>query len=142
MNRHETREQIFIFLFESTFGDREIDEIIESAQLARDVKVNDYCRKVFKGVRDKQEEIDKHIEENIKNWSKDRLSRTTISILRLAIYEILFEESLPSSVSINEAVEIAKKYSTQKDASYINGVLGSINRKIHDISQESVAEQA
>ena len=142
MNRHETREQIFIFLFESTFGDREIDEIIESAQLARDVKVNDYCRKVFKGVRDKQEEIDKHIEENIKNWSKDRLSRTTISILRLAIYEILFEEGLPSSVSINEAVEIAKKYSTQKDASYINGVLGSINRKIDDISKESVAEQA
>lgn len=141
MNRRETREQIFVFVFESTFGNRKIDEIIESAQLARDIEVNEYCRKAFEGVILNQDIIDKYIEDNIKNWTRSRLSRTTLSVLRLALYEMLFEEDMPVSVCINEAVEIAKKYSTQTDASYINGVLGSISKKLTDNKQLSSKEQ-
>ena len=62
----------------------------------------------------------------IKHWSKDRLTRTALSVLRLAIFEMMFLKETPKSVVINEAVEIAKKYSTKEESSYVNGVLGAI----------------
>ena len=85
---------------------------------------------MFLGVKSKQSEIDECIEKYLKEWKKDRLSRVTISILRLAVYEILFEDEIPVSVSINEAVELGKKYSTKENATYINGVLGSLSKDI------------
>ena len=130
MNRHESREQAFVFLFESTFGVDDINEIIELAKISRDLEISDFAKKLFLGVKSKQSEIDECIEKYLKEWKKDRLSRVTISILRLAAYEILFEDEIPVSVSINEAVELGKKYSTKENATYINGVLGSLSKDI------------
>lgn len=126
MNRTQSREQAFIFLFESTFGFNTADEIIDNAKSAREVKISEFSGKLFSGVLENIEKIDFYIEENIKHWSKDRLTRTAISVLRLAIFEMMFLKETPKSVVINEAVEIAKKYSTKEEASYVNGVLGAI----------------
>lgn len=126
MNRTQSREQAFIFLFESTFGFNTAEEIIDNAKSAREVKISEFSGKLFSGVLENTEKIDFYIEENIKHWSKDRLTRTAISVLRLAIFEMMFLKETPKSVVINEAVEIAKKYSTKEEASYVNGVLGAI----------------
>ena len=126
MNRTQSREQAFIFLFESTFGFNTAEEIIDNAKSAREVKISEFSGKLFSGTLENTEKIDFYIEENIKHWSKDRLTRTAISVLRLAIFEMMFLKETPKSVVINEAVEIAKKYSTKEEASYVNGVLGAI----------------
>jgi transcription antitermination protein NusB len=130
MNRRQSREQAFVFLFESTFGLQTAEEIIEHAGLAREEKISGFAKNLFDGVLANQETIDKHIEKNLNDWEKERLTRTTLSILRLSTFEIMFDKETPTSVSINEAVELAKKYSTKKEASYINGVLGSISKNL------------
>ena len=130
MNRYKSREQAFLFVFESLFDDRSFDDIAESAKLSRDYQISDYSKQVFEGIKTHEVEIDKYIENNSKFWSKERLSKVALSILRLSIYEILFENSIPINVSINEAVDLAKKYGTPKEASYINGVLGAIAKQI------------
>ncbi len=129
MNRCESREQAFILLFESTFGFESTEEIILNAKLVRNEKVSEFSRRLFEGVMSHKELIDKYIEENSNDWKKERLSRTTISILRLAIYESIITNETPIGVAANEAVELAKKYSTLSEASYINGVLGAIGNK-------------
>ncbi len=129
MNRSESREQAFIFLFESTFGLKTIEEVIENFKMAKKEKVSEFSRKLFEGTFENKEKIDTYIETNSKGWKVDRLSRTTLSILRLAIYEISISKETPVNVAINEAVELAKKYSTPEEAAYINGVLGSIINK-------------
>lgn len=136
MNRHESREQAFIFLFESTFGTEKLDEIIEFAKISRDVEISDFAKKLFIGVKYKQDELDVYIEKHLNQWKKNRLSRVTISILRLAVYEMLFENDIPVNVSISEAVELSKKYSDKENTVYINGVLGSISRSIEEKSSE------
>ena len=130
MSRRKLREQAFIFLFESTFGLQSLNEIITNAELVRDEKTDNFTRELFEGTLEKQDLLDEYIEKNLNGWSKDHLSRTALSILRLAIFEMLFVKEIPVSVSINEAVELAKKYSTKQEASYINGVLGSVSKGI------------
>ena len=78
------------------------------------------------GVLDNIEEIDDVISRNLKGWSIERISKVSLCVMRIAVFEILKCDSIPDSVSINEAVELAKTYSTDKDANYINGVLGVI----------------
>lgn len=130
MSRRKSREQAFIFLFESTFGFQSLNEIIVNAEIVRNEKIDSFTRELFEGVIKNQEILDEYIEKSLKDWSKNRLSKVTLSILRLAIFEMLFIKETPISVSINEAVEIAKKYSTKQEASYINGVLGSVSKSI------------
>lgn len=131
MNRTQSREQAFIFLFESTFGFNSAEEIIDNANLAREETMNEFSGKLFNGTLENQEKIDSYIEKNIKHWSKERLTRTALSVLRLAIFEMMFLKETPKNVVINEAVEIAKKYSTKEEASYINGVLGAIANNLN-----------
>lgn len=127
MNRSKSREQAFVFLFESTFGFQTAEEIIENSKIARKEKVSEFSRKLFENTLANKEKIDTCIETYSKDWKIDRLSRTTLSILRLAIYEILISAETPVSVAINEAVELAKKYSTPQEAAYINGVLATVS---------------
>ena len=74
------------------------------------------------------DEIDALIEKNCIGWKKDRISRVALAILRLCCFELKFCPDIPVGVSIDQAVELAKKYATPDDASYINGVLGSVSR--------------
>lgn len=130
MNRREARDQAFCLLFEKSFKDDSLEEIIESAMLARDIKVSSFAEKVFSGIAQNEQQVDQMIEENIIGWKKNRLSRVAVSVLRVAVYEMLFDDTIPVSVSINEAVDLAKKYGSGDDAAFINGVLGSIAKKL------------
>ncbi len=86
----------------------------------------EYIESVTRGVIDSISHIDLYIERHLKRWKLERICKVDLSILRLAVFEILFMEDIPESVSINEAIELAKKYSSDESASYINGVLSSI----------------
>ena len=135
MNRRKSREQALCLLFENTFGLQDMNEIILNAKDIREEDISEFSEQIFKGVLENLETIDSHIEKNLNGWTKERISKTSISILRMAIFEILFCDDIPNSVSINEAVELAKKYSTKKEASYINGLLGSVNKDLNLIGE-------
>ena len=145
MNRHEAREQAFILVFEKSFKSDSLDEILEAAQTAREITLSDFARHVFIGVENHLEVLDRLIDENSIGWKRSRISRVAASLLRLALYEMLFEEDIPVSVSINEAVELAKKYGTGEDASFINGLLGTVAKKLEQeggVEKKERKEQA
>lgn len=130
MTRHESRELAFILIFEKSFQkDISVTELIDSAVELELFPHNDFAEGLAKKVYLNLEEIDAAIEENLVGWSAKRISKATKAILRLAVCEMLYSEDMPVGVAINEAVEIAKKYASNEDASYINGVLGSIAKK-------------
>ena len=103
-----------------------IQETIEPAALdAEDMK---YLKQVTEGAVEQRASLDTLIEQNAVGWRLSRIGKVDLSILRLAIYEMLCREDVPESVAINAAVELAKKYSEPKSKQFINGILGSISR--------------
>lgn len=129
MTRSEAREQAFILLFEQAVQDKPLEEVLEDALESRDFKPNGYIREVVGGTKEQTEKLDEIISENLKGWSLRRLSKTTLVVLRLAVYELLHMKDIPVSVSINEAVNLSKTYGDVKDSSYVNGVLSAIEKK-------------
>lgn len=130
ISRRSAREQGFILLFEMSFSQEElsIDEIKENASECRDIKFSAYAQKIASGVQAHQEEIDALISAHLKKgWKLSRISRVSLCVLRLAVYEIKYEKEVPVSVSINEAVELVKKYSPD-ESGFVNGVLGAVAR--------------
>ena len=131
VSRYKVREQAFFLGFESLFSDTDIDEIADNAGDARDDMLSGDAISRAKGVRNKIMEVDKKISENLKpGWKISRISKASLSILRLALYEMMYDDSIPVSVSINEAVELTKKYSVEDEAAFVNGVLGSVAKTL------------
>ena len=130
MTRREARELACVLLFERSFGELSVKEILEASAEARDVAADDFALRLAEGAEVRFEELDDLIAQNARNWSTERISRVALAIMRLAIYEMQYEENIPVSVSINEAVELAKKYGGDEDASFINGVLGGVARSV------------
>ncbi|MCI8350324.1 MAG: transcription antitermination factor NusB [Oscillospiraceae bacterium] len=130
MTRSEEREQAFVLLFESSFyQEPDLEEMVQNAMLGRELELGAFARRLAEGGLAHREELDIYIEKYLRNWSKKRLSRVSLAVLRLALFEILWETDVPESVSINEAVELCKKYAGKEDASFVNGVLGSFVRE-------------
>lgn len=131
VSKYKIREQAFFLCFESLFSDTEIDELADNAGDARDEFLSDEAISRAKRVKEHTEEIDKIISGKLKKgWKLSRISKISLSILRLAIYEMLYMDDIPVSVSINEAVELSKKFSTQEDTAFINGVLGAAAKEL------------
>ncbi len=129
VKRAKAREQAFILIFEKSFSDLGISEIIEVAKESlEDYEDNDFTDRLAIGTVENLNYIDEIIEKNSISWSTKRISKVALAIMRLCCYEIFYEKDIPTSVSIDQAVELAKKYATEDDASYINGVLGGIVR--------------
>lgn len=128
MKRSEMREQAFFLTFETLFDNlSQLDELVDL--YSENVKpVSKYAREICAGTVDNREEFNEIINSFSKGWKVARLPKTTLAILYVAIYEMKFVDSVPDSVAINEAVELAKKYASSDDASYINGILGSLSR--------------
>lgn len=124
MSRREARQQAFEILFEQSFGGGDVESIIAAAGDARDIKVAKYAKKTASGVLSHIEEIDGYIASYSRARSFRRLSKVVLAALRLAIYEILYVDDLDPKISINEAVELAKTFSGQDEAGFVNGVLG------------------
>lgn len=147
MKRSEAREQAFILIFERSFKDEDIDEIIEQAQISRSMVVNGYAHSLAQEVSDNLPWLDKIIASYSKKWKIQRISRVSLSILRLSLWEIDHVDTVPEGVSINEAVELAKKYGNADDFSFVNGVLGAYVRakgqdSLENTNTEKLQEQA
>jgi len=140
MTRREARELAFILLFEKTFTDEPMAAILEAAGEARDVEANAFALTLAEGTAAHLDEADTLISAHSHKWSKGRISRVALSILRLAVFEMLHIDDIPVSVSINEAVELAKKYGGDEDSLFVNGVLGGVARR--DVSAEASVEEA
>ena len=123
MTRRESREQAFALLFEKLFNDAPVTELAAAAVEARDTSTSGFAMQLATGAEARFEELDDRIASFSKKWNKERISRVALTVMRLAIYEMLYEADIPVSVSINEAVELAKKFGRDESYSFVNGVL-------------------
>jgi N utilization substance protein B len=128
MTRKQEREKVFCLIFEKSFKEDSCEEILELAESINEFELTDYVKNLFIGVFENLEFIDGTISKYLKNWSINRISKTDLSLLRLAVFEMKFCDDIPENVTINEIVELAKIYCDDNGPSYINGVLGSISR--------------
>ena len=133
MTRKEAREQAFIIIFEKEFNNEySLDEIIEAAKDAELFEADDFSRALAEKTLETMDKLDEIIASNIKGgWKLSRISKVSLAILRLAICEMTQFADIPVSVSINEAVELAKMYAAEEDASFINGLLGAVSRGLN-----------
>lgn len=130
MSRRAEREQTFIVIFESLFNETTVEDIVELAKETLEWNDSEYVASTSKAVIDLSSELDEYIISNLKSgWTISRLSKVTLALLRLAIYEMKYADDVPTKVAINEAVELCKKYATESDASFLNGVLGSVSKE-------------
>ena len=133
MKRRELRERIFEILVRVEFmNEKEMEEqmelFFEDLAEAKPADV-DYIKNKYLAVREKMPMIDIMIDEKSKGWKTSRMGKVELTILRLAVYEMLFDEDVPATVAINEAVEIAKLYGSEEAPRFINGVLGKMVRE-------------
>ena len=131
ISRREAREQILGLLFETEFrADESSVEIYATSVEDREIPSDEYIKRAYFGICENREEIDSVIGAHAKGWKTGRLTRLTRSLLRLATYEMLYETGIPYSVSINEALELAKRYDEDKARPFINGVLNAIKNEL------------
>lgn len=130
--RSAVRESAFVFIFEKLFREDSLDDIFEDALSSMDedkeIVLNDDVKELVRGVSDKADELDAVIARFSDKRSIDRIPRINLAILRLALYETIYNEKVPKNVAISEAVLIAKKYAQKSDVAFINGVLGAYSR--------------
>ena len=130
MNRSELREHIFRMLFSIEFNREE--EMKEQEDLyfeligGVDEQDKTYILNKYRAIVEKKEEIDKFLNEYTTGWKTSRMNRVDLTILRLAVYEMKWDEEIPIGVAINEAVELAKKYSSDEGPAFVNGVLAKL----------------
>lgn len=124
MSRREIREQIFKMLFRIEFHEsEEMSEQMELFLEEEEIEENTYIQEKYQKIVEKLNEIDEAINEKVTGWKTSRMSKVDLALLRLAVYEICYDEEIPEGVAINEAVELAKKYGTDGSTAFINGVL-------------------
>ena len=128
MSRRELREQIFKLIFRVEFNDRdEMSEqerfFFEDDELTADEKDAAYISQKGNQIIEKLDEIDSMINKQAKGWTTQRMGKVDLTILRLAVYEIIFDEDVPAGVAINEAVELAKRFGQEESSGFVNGVL-------------------
>ncbi len=142
MTRRESRELAFILLFEKLFTQDSVEEIMLHAGEARDISTDPFAVALATGAEERLEELDEIISRHSLKWSQKQMSRVSLSVMRLATYEMMFCSDIPVSVSINEGVELAKKYGGDEDASFINGVLGGIARNEKTVEDDTTDQEA
>jgi N utilization substance protein B len=129
--RRSGRELAFRLLFQCDVGGVPLEDVINAARVSSEATddVWDFAEELARGAWNEREAADKVITKYSAGWSLERMPNADRNLLRLAIYEILSRSDIPQSVSINEAVELAKQYSTIDSAKFINGILGSFVRE-------------
>lgn len=126
LTRREEREQAFILLFEKSFNaETDISELYDIAVENEVIAESDFIKKLSAKVTENQEAIDAIIEKNSVKWKMSRISKVALAVMRLAICEMLYFDDIPVGVSINEAVELCKKYAAKDDYAFVNGILSS-----------------
>jgi transcription antitermination protein NusB len=130
--RRTARECALQMLYQHDVGKVDREEILESfwEMNEQPAKVCAFANELFEGTLDRLKEIDKTIQQHTQNWRLSRMAAVDRNILRLAVYEFLADCGTPGTVVINEALEIAKKFSTHESAQFVNGVLDSIKNDL------------
>lgn len=133
MIRKEARETAMCLLFEQEFRAGETpEEIYEISLDNREIEDDEYLRRVFFGTNENLSQIDEMIGKHAHGWKTERMSRVSRALCRIAVYEMLFEKDIPAPVSINEAIELCKKYDEEKARRFVNGVLNAVKSEIAD----------
>ena len=133
--KRERRNALLEILFESEFRKDETPEEIfivsaEERELSQEVRT--YVKNMYFDIKEKIDTVDEYINKASEGWKTTRLSKLSLCILRLAVYEMLYVEDVPAVISINEAIELSKKYDDPKAKSFINGVLNKIKDTIEN----------
>lgn len=133
--RREAREAALQALYANEINSRKWSDIVQSIirpRLSGDKEIFRFAERLFLKVVNNQDTVDEVISTHINNWRIDRLTTIDRLLLRLAITEFLFFENIPTKVTINEAIEIAKKYSTKKSGNFVNGILDSALNQLQE----------
>lgn len=137
ISRREIREKALQALFQLTANpdmDREtailnaLNNDEQGEETESEQEIPEYLDVLVAGVLEQEEEIDRTISRHLRNWSLNRLAKTDLLILRIGVYELLYQQDVPANVVINEAIEITKEYSDEESRKFVNGVLSSVNR--------------
>lgn len=128
MGRRELREQIFLLLFRVEFNDisempEQIQMFLEDDEVKRSEKDVEYIIAKYDGIMEKLPELDAQLNEKAESWDIGRMGKVELTVLRLALYEMKYDEDVPVSVAINEAVELAKKFGQDSSGAFVNAVL-------------------
>ncbi len=131
MGRHEQREQVFMLLFQETFHapedmPRQIRLFLENNEAVASQKDSDCIEDRSRAVLEKIPEIDRLIDDNTEGWNTGRMGKVELAVLRLAVFEMRFDDDIPEKVAIDEAVEIAKKYGQDSSGGFVNAILAKI----------------
>ncbi|MFR0881681.1 MAG: transcription antitermination factor NusB [Oscillospiraceae bacterium] len=130
MTRREIRDNAFILVFENLLRDDPINTLYEEAEESDKVTVNDEVKKLVDGVVEHAEELDEKISAFSKTRSISRISKINVAVLRIAVYEILYDDMTPTNAAISEAVLLSEKYAYKEDTSFVNGVLSSFAKSL------------
>ena len=129
MKRSQARESAFILIFETIFNpEYSLEEMKEFSAESELFEIDHFTEALYTATVSHTTALDAEISKYLKNWRLERLSYPALAILRLAFAELMYMDDIPPSVTVNEAVELAKKYAGEKDAPFINGVLGNAVR--------------
>lgn len=140
LTRRTARENAFLAAFASTFDNAMPEDVIALNNELGENRVDEFGRKLIDDYYEHSAEINDIIRDHLKGWTIDRIPRVSLTVLRLALSEILYgEEKLPS-VTINEAVELTKKFGGNEDYQFVNGLLGSVVRELGLADQDSASE--
>ncbi|MGG0642911.1 transcription antitermination factor NusB [Sporosarcina gallistercoris] len=126
MKRREAREKAVQTLFQLDGTTLPVEEAISYIS---EGPIDSFYEMLVKGTSEKQEEIDKVLTEKLENWSLDRLPKIERTILRLAVYELLYNEDVPHKVAVNEAIELCKTFGDEKSGRFVNGVLSKFEQQ-------------
>jgi N utilization substance protein B len=129
--RRDAREAAVQYLYQREMQGDQSDQALEEFYEMRGLSPSGrrFCDELLQGWVQHREEIDEMIAKNARNFEFDRLSAVDRNVLRIACHEILFRSDIPAPVAINEAIEIAKKYSTEDSGKFVNGVLDNIRKQ-------------
>lgn len=140
LTRRTARENAFLAAFASTFDNAMPEDVIALNNELGENRVDEFGRKLIDDYYEHSAEINDVIRDHLKGWTIDRIPRVSLTVLRLALSEILYgDEKLPS-VTINEAVELTKKFGGNEDYQFVNGLLGSVVRELGLADQDSASE--
>lgn len=137
MKRTELRENIFKIIFRLEFNlppempeqvELQLQELKKSGKVRLDKRDEAYMKQKSLALIEQITTIDERIEQSADHWRINRIGKVELAILRVAVYEILFDEDVPDKVAINEAVELAKRYGTGEAPAFINGVLAKVSK--------------
>lgn len=134
MGRHEQREQLFKLLFRVEFNTpnempEQVKLFFEDDEIEYTEKVMEAIESRFKVIQEKLPQIDAMLNEKAEGWNVERMGKVELTVLRIAVYEMLFDDDVPETVAINEAIEISKKYGQAASGGFVNAVLAKFVKK-------------